>query len=280
MLSYRHAFHAGNHADVLKHLVLVRLLRHFLQKDKAFWVIDSHAGAGRYDLDHGYATRLAEYAEGIGRLWAHQNLPPALADYVELVRRFNRGGALTAYPGSPAFAAELLRPGDQLRLFERHSTDSALLQANFGGDKRIHIRAGDGFAGLKSVLPPAPRRGLILIDPSYETRDDYTKVVVALKDSLARFATGTYLIWYPRLARPEARQLPERLRRLPLQSWLDASLDVRTPSADGVGMHGSGLFVINPPWTLPGDLETCLPVLVAALGQDSGASFQLDRHIP
>ena len=259
MLSYRHAFHAGNHADVLKHFVLIRLLRHFLQKDKPFWVIDSHAGAGRYDLDHGHATRLAEYVDGIGRLWSRADLPAALADYVELVRQFNRGGALIAYPGSPALAAALLRPGDQFRLFERHSTDSALLQANLGGDKRIHIRAGDGFAGLKAVLPPAPRRGLILIDPSYEIRDDYSKVVAALKDSLGRFATGTYLIWYPRLARPEARQLPERLRRLPLQSWLDVSLDVRAPAADGIGMQGSGLFVVNPPWTLPAALEACLP---------------------
>jgi 23S rRNA (adenine2030-N6)-methyltransferase len=281
MLSYRHAFHAGNHADVLKHCLLLQLIRHFAQKDKPFWVIDSHAGAGLYALDSGYATKLAEYRDGIGRLWSRTDLPAALADYVQQVRALNPDGQLRRYPGSPWLAWRALREQDQLRLFERHSSDSQLLQDNFRqAGRRVLVSAGDGFAGLKASLPPAPRRGLILIDPSYETRDDYGKVVAALKDGLARFATGTYVVWYPQLVRAEARDLPARLQRLPMQSWLHVSLSVRRPSPDGVGMHGSGLFVVNPPWTLPGLLAEVMPYLVAVLGQDPGAGYQLEHAIP
>jgi 23S rRNA (adenine2030-N6)-methyltransferase len=281
MLSYRHAFHAGNHADVLKHFVLVYLLRYLALKDKPFWIIDTHAGAGAYGLDAGYATKNAEHESGIGRLWSRSDLPPALADYVELVRGMNPAGKLTFYPGSPYLAAKLLRPQDRLRLFEMHPTDVELLGKTFQDDgKRVIVTRGDGFAGLKSLLPPSSRRGLVLIDPSYEDKADYTRVVEALKDSIKRFPTGTYAIWYPQLARTEARRLPERLRALsgamPGMEWLDVSLSVRKPATAEPGMTGSGLFVVNPPWTLAGILRECLPLLKSSLALDAGSDFHME----
>jgi 23S rRNA (adenine2030-N6)-methyltransferase len=282
MLSYRHAFHAGNHADVLKHFVLVQLGRHLAQKDKPFWIIDTHAGAGLYALDTGYATQLREYETGISRLWARNDLPAALADYVTLVRACNRDTAhaadtLRVYPGSPWLALQMLRPQDRLRLFELHGSDSVLLRDNFKDQgRRVSVTAANGFDALKALLPPPPRRALVLIDPPYETRDDYAHVVAALKEGLARFATGVYAVWYPRLARAEARQLPARLQSLPVRSWLNVTLDVRKPSADGFGMHGSGMFVINPPWTLRQTLADVMPYLVRVLGEDDGAGHTLD----
>ncbi|MBM4182566.1 MAG: 23S rRNA (adenine(2030)-N(6))-methyltransferase RlmJ [Betaproteobacteria bacterium] len=276
MLSYRHAFHAGNHADVLKHFVLVCLLRHLAQKDKPFWVIDTHAGAGAYGLDAGYAAKNAEFADGIGRLLDKAELPAALADYVDLVRGMNAGGKLSFYPGSPYLAAKLLRPQDRLRLFEMHPTDVDLLGKTFQNDKRVIVTRGDGFAGLRALLPPPPRRALVLIDPSYEDKADYSRVVEAVKDSLKRFPTGTYAIWYPQLARPEARRLPERLRALKDVAWLDASLSVRKPATGEPGMSGSGVFVVNPPWTLAGTLRECLPALKSALALDDNAGFHLE----
>jgi len=278
MLSYRHAFHAGNHADVLKHLLLVQLVRYLTQKDKPFWVIDTHAGAGVYALDTGYATKLAEFETGIGRLWSRKDLPAPLADYVALVRQLNPDGILRLYPGSPWLALHAMREQDRLRLFELHSSDSALLQENFReAARRVAVSATDGFAGLKAVLPPPPRRGLILIDPSYELRDDYRHVVQALKDGLTRFATGVYAIWYPQLARPESQQLLERLKSAAGRNWLHVALSVRASAADGIGMHGSGMFVINPPWTLHEMLKKVMPYLVTTLGQDAGARFVLEQ---
>lgn len=278
MLSYRHAFHAGNHADVLKHFILVCLLRYLGQKDKPFWVIDTHAGAGVYGLDDGYATRNAEFEAGIARLWNRADLPPALADYVELVRGMNPPGKLSFYPGSPYLTARLLRPQDRLRLFELHPTDVDLLGKTFQKEgNRVIVTRGDGFAGLKSLLPPPPRRALVLIDPSYEDKADYTRVVDALKDSLKRFATGTYAIWYPQLGRADAARLPERLRTLPGVDWLDVSLSVRPGVAGEPGMYGSGMFIVNPPWTLADTLRAALPVLAEALGENGLGSFRLDQ---
>ena len=279
MLSYRHAFHAGNHADVLKHLILVQLTRYLAQKDKPFWYVDTHAGAGAYALDSAYAAKLAEYKDGIGRLWGRGDLPSALADYVDLVRGFNPDGRLTNYPGSPYFALQTMRAQDRLRLFELHSKDTRLLRENFqSAGKQAIVEAEDGFAGLKAVLPPPPRRAVVLIDPSYEEKQDYERVVHALKDALTRFAGGSYAIWYPQLTRREAFELPGRLKRLPVKSWLHVALRVREPDGDGFGMHGSGIFVVNPPWTLHDTLAEVMPYLVAALGQDAGAGYALERQ--
>ena len=277
MLSYRHAFHAGNHADVLKHLVLIELTRYLGQKDKPFWVVDTHAGAGAYALDSAHASKLAEYREGVGRLWERKDHPPAVADYMALVRRLNPSGGLKVYPGSPFFALWTLREQDRLRLFELHSKDARLLAENFANaGKQVVVSPTDGFAGLKALLPPPPRRGLVLIDPSYEEKQDYDRVVKALKEGLSRFSGGTYALWYPQLTRLEAHELPQRLKRLPAK-WLHVALRVREPAKDGFGMHGSGMFVINPPWTLHDTLTGVMPYLVSTLGSDSGAGYVLEQ---
>lgn len=275
MLSYRHAFHAGNHADVLKHCILVQLLRYLNQKDKPYWFVDTHAGAGRYRLDSEYASKNAEFEAGIGRLWQHTDLPPALADYVGQVRGMNSDGKLHHYPGSPWLAFELMRPDDRLRLFELHGTDLRLLEKTFAkAGVRVAIRQADGFQEIKSVLPPPPRRGLVLIDPAYEDKRDYLRVLAALKEGIDRFATGTFAVWYPQLQRGDARQLPEKLKKLPVK-WLNASLTVQSPAEDGFGMHGSGVFVVNPPWTLAETLAGVLPWLTSVLGIDAGAGHEL-----
>ena len=283
MLSYRHAFHAGNHADVLKHFLLVELIRYFSQKETPFWYVDTHAGAGLYALDIGYATKLSEHVDGIGRLWGRQDLPEALAEYVELVHELNPDGKLRAYPGSPWIAQRLLRSQDRLRLFELHSSDSALLQGNFralgaSAQRRTIIAPADGYKGLKAVLPPLPRRGLTLIDPSFEDKGDYGNVVLALKDALSRFATGTYMLWYPQLSRADSQRLPIILKTLPAKNWVHVSLSVISPAEDGFGMRGSGLFILNPPWTLYKTLQEVMPFLVKALGRDSGAGFVLEQR--
>jgi 23S rRNA (adenine2030-N6)-methyltransferase len=278
MLSYRHAFHAGNHADVLKHCILVSLMRYLAQKDKPYWFIDTHAGAGAYGLDAGYASRNAEHEAGILRLWGRTDLPPVLADYIGAVRALNPGGNLTLYPGSPYLASKLMREQDRMRLFELHPTDVDLLGKTFpdaGG--RIIVTRGDGFAGLKSLLPPPPRRALVLIDPSYEDKADYQHVLQALDDSLERFATGIYAIWYPLLQRQEARRLTEKLARMKNVEWLNATLSVSAPSRDGFGMYGSGMFVVNPPWKLAENLRACLPYLAEKLAIEGSGSFSLSE---
>jgi 23S rRNA (adenine2030-N6)-methyltransferase len=279
MLSYRHAFHAGNHADVLKHFIEVQLLRYLLQKDKPFWYIDTHAGAGCYALDSGYATQNAEYESGIARLWDRDDFPVPLADYVALVKRINTDGEMKLYPGSPLVAMELLREHDRMRLFELHPTDSELLQENFSGHgSQVLMQTADGFGALKALLPPPPRRALVLIDPPYEDKQDYQRVVSALNEGLKRFANGVYAVWYPQLQRAEARQLPEQLKQLPVKSWLNVALSVQGLSADGFGMHGSGMFVLNPPWLLHGVLQQVMPYLAEHLGQDEHATFTLEYH--
>jgi 23S rRNA (adenine2030-N6)-methyltransferase len=277
MLSYRHAFHAGNHADVLKHFIEVQLLRYLAQKDKPFWYIDTHAGAGCYALDTGYATQNAEYESGIARLWQRDDMPAALAEYVSLVKRLNPDGQMNLYPGSPLIALELLREQDRLRLFELHPSDSEILDENFAAyGSKVLIQTADGFGALKALLPPPPRRALVLIDPPYEDKQDYQRVVSALREGLKRFSNGLYAVWYPQLQRAEARQLPDQLKQLPVKSWLHVALSVQSPSADGFGMHGSGMFILNPPWLLNGILEEVMPYLVKVLGQDNGAGFELE----
>ncbi|NOU24016.1 MAG: 23S rRNA (adenine(2030)-N(6))-methyltransferase RlmJ [Methylotenera sp.] len=279
MLSYRHAFHAGNHADVLKHYVLGLVLDYMNQKDKPYWYIDTHAGAGLYRLTEGYATQNAEFENGIAKLIAAANLLKPLADFVAQINRFNTSN-LEYYPGSPLVAQDLIRANDKMRLFELHPSDYKLLIENFKGQsKQVKIDMQDGFTGIKACLPPPTRRAVVLIDPPYEDKQDYQHVVRMLKDSLSRFATGTFIVWYPILQRPEPSEMIEDLLRLNLPNWLHINMTIHEPSAEGFGMHGSGLFIINPPWTLPKILEETIPALTQLLALDDAAHYALNYEI-
>ncbi len=293
MLSYRHAFHAGNHADVLKHVVTMQLLSYLGQKETPYMVIDTHAGAGLYALDGEYASKNAEFDTGIGKLWERRDLPAPLAEYVQLIRALNPSGKMRYYPGSPTIADRTMRQQDRLRLFELHPTDNRILQENFrkaeahaaaqgvrgGRGTRTMIQKADGFQALKALLPPPSRRGLVLIDPPYEDKGDYKRVKDTLQDALLRFATGTYAVWYPVLQRMESRQMPEKLKRLSANGWLNVTLSVSAPAPDGFGLHSSGMFVINPPYTLEPMLRTLMPYLVQTLGRDSAAGFTLESGV-
>ena len=281
MFSYRHAFHAGNHADVLKHAILVHVLDYFNRKDAPYWVIDTHAGAGLYALDSDWSSKNAEWADGVGRLWQRNDLPALLADYVAQIARHNEGDALRHYPGSPWLTLDALRDRDRLRLFELHPSESNVLAGNLDKTTRENKRqttiyAADGFEGIKSLLPPPTRRGLVLIDPSYEDKQDYRRVVNTVREGLKRFATGCYAIWYPQVQRRESVDLPRQLAKLPIKNWLHVSLTVRRPGADGHGLHGSGMFLINPPWTLQAALKETMPWLVRELAQDDQAEYRLE----
>lgn len=280
MLSYRHAFHAGNHADVLKHLIQIALLRYLSRKDKPYWYIDTHAGAGMYALSSDFAQKKAEYRDGIARLWRRDDLPPLAADYVAQIRRCNPDGdQLRYYPGSPCIADLVLREQDKLRLFELHPSDSPQLIQQFSSrGRRARIQTTDGFDGLKAILPPPTRRALTLIDPPYEDKRDYRRVTQAIQDGLERFATGCYALWLPLLQRPESRELPIRLKKLPVKDWLYVSLQVQRPAEDGFGMYGSALYIINPPYTLHDELESLLPWLTNILAQDDSATYQLEQQ--
>lgn len=278
MLAYRHAFHAGNHADVLKHVTLALVLRHMNGKDKPYRLIDTHAGAGGYSLEGRYAQKKGEFEQGIGRLWTRDDLPEAVADYVALVRQFNPQGTLEQYPGSPAFAQMLLRAKDQLRLYELHPTDYRILASYLGAAKGAEVHHADGFEGLKAQLPPSTRRAVVLIDPSYEGHGDYARVIATLRDALQRFAEGVYMVWYPQVQKLEAAQLPRRLEALAPKGWLHVRLTVQKPDSQGFGLAGSGVFVINPPFTLHDQLAAVLPWLVEVLGQYDGANYLLEQR--
>jgi len=293
MFSYRHAFHAGNHADVLKHTVLLAVLRYMTQKDTALNVFDTHAGAGLYRLDGDYAKSSEEAAEGFLKLVAtkpKQPFAPVLQDYVDMVAGFNSTDHWSVYPGSPFIIQSLLRERDKLKLYELHPTDTKTLIANIAqleAGRQVAILREDGFEGLKKFLPPPSRRALVLCDPSYEVKNDYGRVLDMVADALLRFATGTYAVWYPIIPRPEAHDLPKRLKTMANKagkSWLHATLTVKssklTQDAQGEvvrpGLPASGMFLINPPHTLKAQLKDALPQMVELLGQDSNAAFTLD----
>ena len=284
MLAYRHAFHAGNHADVLKHLVLAEVLRAMTAKPKPFAMIDTHAGAGGYSLEGRYAQTNAEHESGISRLWTAADLPPALARYVELVRRFNGGGRrLEQYPGSPSIASMLLRPTDPLHCYELHPTDERILRAALVQHPLAKVTLGDGFAALERELPPPSRRGVLLIDPSYELKTDYARTLGAVREALVRFASGVVLVWIPRVALVEARELPRRIGNAAAaapKGYLHASLTVARPAGGrGLGMTGSSMVVVNPPHELADTLSQTLPTLARLLAQFDGASHQLELHL-
>jgi 23S rRNA (adenine2030-N6)-methyltransferase len=265
---------------VLKHVVLVQMLSYLTAKETPLWFVDTHAGAGVYSIDSTFAQKKGEFKDGIGRLWVkgggQSELPLALSEYLQQVRKMNPDGVLRHYPGSPQMALQMLREQDRLQLFELHTTESEVLQKQYANLKRrISVQPTDGFAGLKAVLPPASRRGLVLIDPSYEDKADYARVLDTMRDALQRFATGIYAVWYPQVQRPESKELPGQLQQLTAKGWLHATLKVMAPARDGLGLHGSGMFVFNPPWKLDAALEAVMPALVKLLGQDRHASYSL-----
>ena len=309
MFSYRHAFHAGNHADVLKHTVLIAMLRHLLQKDTALTVFDTHAGAGLYRLDGEYAETSGEAANGFLKLLAYLKSPPAptkktsaaaksiaeglapvLKDYIELVASFNNKDSHKVYPGSPFIIQRLLGERDKLKLFEIHPTDIKTLTANIAqleAGRQVAVLREDGFEGIKKFLPPPARRALVFSDPSFEIKNDYARVVATMADSLVRFATGTYAVWYPLIPRPEAHDVPRKLKTLATKSgkkWLNATLTIKSSklTSDDAGevvrpgLPASGMFIINPPHTLKAALQLALPQLVEILGQDQHAAFTLE----
>ena len=293
MFSYRHGFHAGNHADVLKHLILVATVRHLLHKEAPILFVDTHAGAGLYRLDSEETALSGEAAAGIVPLWDVRNAAPplegaeALRDYLDVIGAFNGGERLRVYPGSPLILHRLLRPGhDRLRLFELHPSDSRALAGHVDqlrAGRSVTMARQDGFEGLRALLPPPPsgagsRRALVLMDPSYEIKSDYARVQTAVQDALKRFPTGVYLVWYPVIPRAEAHDLPRRLKHLAQQArrpWLHAVLGIgqaatSTRPAGRPGLLASGLFVINPPHTLAASVRTALEQVLPLIGRGRG----------
>jgi 23S rRNA (adenine2030-N6)-methyltransferase len=259
--------------------VLLALLRHLLHKDKGCRVIDTHAGAGLYDLQSPQALKNGEFEHGIGRLWARADAPPTVADYLQQVRSLNDGGAgLHRYPGSPWLIHTLLRPQDQLRLFELHPAEHRALLALLGNRRGVQVELADGFAGLKGQLPPPTRRALVLIDPSYEGQSDYGRALDTVRDGLGRFAEGMVMVWYPVVGKPGAADMVRGLKALAPRGWLHARLVVQALDAQGFGLAGSGVLVLNPPHTLHAQMQTTLPWLVQALGRTPAAQHLLEQH--
>ena len=284
MFSYRHAFHAGSHADILKHLTLIHLVEYLQEKPVALTMVDTHAGAGIYSLEDGFATVSKEAEGGIYRLLkfkeAGNPIPESVQTYLDCIEAENVGGDLKTYPGSPFILARLLRPQDRLKLFELHPKEIDILRHNIGElkqSKQIDIYAEDSFSRLKGLLPPPSRRGLVLIDPSYEDKQDYRYLELAIEEALQRFATGCYAVWYPILSRRESIALPDRMKKICAahqRSWLHTELRVENAPGER-RLQASGMFIINPPWTLEKHLADALPTLTKALGIDGGAQFLL-----
>ena len=277
MLSYQHGYHAGNHADVLKHLVLVHALDHLNRKPKPWRYVDTHAGAGLYALDDAQAQKREEYRSGIGKLWGRTDLPEALARLCAVVGA--EESDLAHYPGSPVIAQRIAREADELRLFELHPGEGEALESCMGADRRSRVLREDGFRGALGQLPPPSRRGLVLVDPPYEVKTDYDAVVRFLAAARRRFATGTVAIWYPIVERTRIDHLHDALRGSGIPDLVFTESSVQA-NADGYGMTGSGVVVMHPPWTLAGMLEETLPWLCDALAQDAGAHWRFERLTP
>ena len=268
-MNYRHAFHAGNAADCFKHAMLVWVLRALARKDKPFFVLDTHAGIGRYDLAGDEASRTGEAASGILRLL--DDAPPELADYLGLVRQ------LGLYPGSPALIAALLRPGDRAAFCELHPEDQAVLRRNFGRDPRIGVHCRDGYEAVRAFLPPPERRALVLIDPPYEQPDEYERVLEALRSASARLANVTVLAWYPVKHRAPVRALHDAVRSSGLRDVVACELLLREP-LDAARLNGSGLVVLNPPYRFEAEIPPILQALLNRLGTgEPGQGVMLQR---
>lgn len=271
MLSYRHSFHAGNFADVLKHVVLIEILEHLVKKPGAFDYIDTHAGAGLYNLHDERAAKLEEYKKGIGKL--SRSGWPELARYFDIIGKYNRPGGLKFYPGSPLIALHFLRRQDRAWLFELHPRDYELLDKNMAGNRHARIDNEDGFKGALALLPPASRRGLVLLDPPYEIKTDYAQVLETVIKAHKKFATGIYALWYPVVDRQHIEHLVRKLVNSGIKNIQRFELGIAGDLL-GSGLSATGMIVINPPWQLKDKMSRLLPRLVAALGSDDGAFFK------
>jgi len=277
-MNYRHAYHAGNPGDVLKHAVLARVIGHLTAKDAPFRLFDTHAGRGVYDLAGVEAEKTGEWREGIGALL---DAPPegaageVLAPYVEVIRAMNPDGPVRRYPGSPELALRLSRRQDRLVLYELHPDDGRALARRYAGERRVRVEPVDGWAGVVAALPPTERRGVVLIDPPYEDGRDYVRLTETLSAAHRRFATGVYLLWYPVKGTIDVRGLRRGLAETGIAKILRAELHRRTPNHPG-RFDGAGLVIVNPPWTLEADLSALLPVLAERFATGPGAGFELD----
>ncbi|EGR4436146.1 23S rRNA (adenine(2030)-N(6))-methyltransferase RlmJ [Vibrio cholerae] len=278
MLSYRHSFHAGNHADVLKHIVQSLILNSLQQKEKPFVYHDTHSGVGRYDLTHEWSEKTGEFKQGIARIWQQDNIPAELDSYLDAIRQLNQGETLRYYPGSPRVARAHLREQDRMVLTELHPSDYPLLEQEFHRDRQVSIYKEDGFARLKASLPPQERRGLVLIDPPYELAKEYRDVVRAIAQSYKRWATGIYAIWYPVVNRCDIDDMLEGLQGLEIRKILQIELGV-APDTNERGMTASGMIVINPPWTLESQMQTILPFLKQAIAPATG-HYKVEWVVP
>ncbi len=268
-MNYRHAFHAGNFADVVKHALLLELLRALQRKDKPFLVLDTHAGIGRYDLTTGPAEKTGEWRDGIGKLLAAR--PALLADYLAVVEK------LGLYPGSPAITAALLRPGDRLIACELHPEDAATLRQNFRGVPGVAVHERDGYAALRAFLPPPERRGLVLIDPPFERGGEFAALETNLRAAVEKFRTGVFAIWYPIKHRAPVRDFFESLKLSPLRDVVAAEF-LRRPPTDPARLNGCGVLVVNPPYGFAASVEPMLQALQDVLGEP-GATSGVERLI-
>jgi 23S rRNA (adenine2030-N6)-methyltransferase len=282
-MNYRHAYHAGNFADVLKHIVLVLCLEHLKKKDAPFRVIDTHAGCGAYRLDSTEAQKTGEWRGGIGRLMGPEAkpLPPAVAKILEpylhlmAAETMREDKPMAAYPGSPRIVQALMRPQDTLIANELHPEDAKVLRGVLARDRRCKVMTIDGWDALKALLPPKERRGLVLIDPPFEAEGELERLARALGDAVARFATGTVLLWYPIKDEAVARRFTEALRARAIEKLIAIELMVRAPRNPDV-LNGTGLIVLNAPFTLTGDLTRVLPELVIRTAQSAGATWRIE----
>ena len=274
-MNYRHIYHAGNFADVLKHAVLARLVRYLQNKDKAFRVLDTHAGIGLYDLSSEEAQKTGEWQTGIGKLM-DADLPAPVAEllepYLSTVRELNPEGGMQFYPGSPKLARMLFRPQDRLSAMELHPDDARALARLFEGDYQVRVTELDGWLSLGAHLPPKEKRGLILVDPPFELENEYQRLADGLNKAYRRFSTGTYCLWYPLKKGAPIKDFHERLQSFDIQKMLCAELSVKSDRLEG--LSGSGLIVVNPPYTLKDELHTLLPFLKTVMAQDRYASHR------
>jgi 23S rRNA (adenine2030-N6)-methyltransferase len=279
-MNYRHAYHAGNFADVLKHSVLALILQHLTLKDTPFRVIDTHAGIARYDLAGPEAAKTGEWRDGVGRLLGPNaasmpaDIATHLAPYLQTVTDLNAGRDITLYPGSPLVALALMRKADRLVANELHPEDSAALDDAIGGDRRAKVLRLDAYTALKSLLPPPERRGAILVDPPFETRDEFNRLMHGLREATRRFATGTYLIWYPIKDRSAVAAFHDAIFAARYAKAVAMELDVGA-KRNAFALGACGLIVINPPHTLHAAAEALLPYFTQHLAQGRGAASQI-----